>query len=250
MVVLIFLLALLPGILWLWYVYKSDRFEPEPLGNVIIVFIGGFFAVFPAILIELGLRMLLGLTGYATTIYEAIGSAWFIAGAVEEVIKFSVVLFVIYFNKEFDEPVDGIVYASAAAVGFASLENFFYMLRFGAHVIVLRGPLSTLGHIVFSTLWGYGLGRGKFHPRIAKKLALYGLLLAALAHGAYNFLLMSPSVFGENIGIPLAFCVIPLTLFLWYVMHKHIKKSEAISPYNPHPEEDELDKYDDMNETA
>ena len=68
MVVLIFLLALLPGILWLWYVYKSDRFEPEPLGDVAIVFICGFFAVLPTILIELGLRMVFGLTGYATTI--------------------------------------------------------------------------------------------------------------------------------------------------------------------------------------
>ena len=239
------IIALIPGVLWMWYIYRRDKFEPEPVGKIILVFFGGFLAVIPVALIEVGVSSLFGLSGDVDSLYEAVGSAWFVAGLVEEFAKFGVVLFAIYYTKEFDEPVDGIVYASAAALGFASLENFFYMSEAGTSVILIRGPLSTFGHVLFSSLWGYGLGRGKFHPKIAKKLCITGLLLAAGAHGLFNFLLMSPGIFSSTIGTILALMVLPFVGGLWILMIRHIRKAEAISRYNPNPEPDELDKFDD-----
>ena len=54
---------------------------------------------------------------------------------------------------------DGLVYAAAASLGFASLENLMYVLAFGPWVMVLRAPLSTLAHVIFGSFWGFPLGR-------------------------------------------------------------------------------------------
>ncbi len=245
-----FILSLLPGILWMYYVYRSDKFEPEPIKTVIMVFFCGFVIFIPTMLIEIGIKDLFGFTGRISSIFEAVGTAYFVTGLVEEFMKFGVVLFAVYYAKEFDEPVDGIVYSSAAALGFASLENFMYMNQYGTQVILLRGPLSTLGHILFSSMWGYGLARGKNHPKIARRLAITGLLFAALAHGTFNFILMSPIIFGYNIGMLIAFFILPFTYGLWVLLRIRIKKSESISPYNPDAEEDDYNVFDDMNDIA
>lgn len=52
----------------------------------------------------------------------------------------------------FDEPGDGLVYSTAASLGFASLENLFYIVQFGPAVMILRAPLSTAGHVVFGAV--------------------------------------------------------------------------------------------------
>lgn len=241
-----FPLSILPGILWMLYIYKSDKFEPEPIKLVLKVFVGGMLIVFVAIPVELGVPYLLGCQGTLTNFLDVFWQAYFVAGVVEEFLKFAVVLFGVYFSKDFSEPVDGIVYSSAVALGFASLENFLYMLQYGASVILVRGTLSTVGHLVFSSFWGYGLGRGKMHPKIANKLALQGLLWSAVTHGTFNFLLMSRIFAGEEAGSLLASIVIPFTAFLWRILAGKIRSAEKISPYNPNKDKDDLNDFNEL----
>ena len=80
----------------------------------------------------------------------------FVVGPVEELCKFAAVRLGPYRSLYFDEPVDGLVYASAASLGFASLENLFYVLEYGPEVMIAP-PLSTVGHLVF--VWGFALGQ-------------------------------------------------------------------------------------------
>ncbi|MCD6532393.1 PrsW family intramembrane metalloprotease [bacterium] len=247
MCIINFILGLLPGILWMWYIYKSDKFEPEPIGKVITVFLGGMFVVLPVAMIEVGVSYFLQVDRGLGPIYDIVATSWFVAGIFEELAKFGVVLFGIYFTKEFDEPVDGIVYASAAALGFASLENFLYMMQHGTAVILIRGPLSTLAHMLFSALWGYGLGRGKFHPSVAKSLAIGGLVLAAGAHGLFNFFLTSEKFLPPVVGALVALLVLPLVLALWIVLKNMIRRAEAESPFAPRRKHEELEEYDDRN---
>jgi RsiW-degrading membrane proteinase PrsW (M82 family) len=54
---------------------------------------------------------------------------------------------------------DGLVYGAAASLGFASLENLAFMLMFGPEAILVRGPLTTLAHLVLSSIWSYPLGQ-------------------------------------------------------------------------------------------
>ncbi|MEE9275404.1 MAG: PrsW family glutamic-type intramembrane protease [bacterium] len=180
-------LAFAPGLFWLWFFYRKDKIEPEPKILIIKVFFWGMVAVFPVSLIE---------TPFAGSQFLLVVIA---APVIEEFAKYFVVRWSIYNNPEFDEPMDGIVYAAAAALGFASTENAFYLLSAGRSspspagavlsVFVIRSLLAVPGHVLFSTMWGCALGWAKFSaPDRARRLIMKGLLLAVGLHALYNWL--------------------------------------------------------------
>ena len=67
------------------------------------------------------------LAGVTAPMPMAIG-CFLVIGPCEELAKFLAVRLFVYRNKEFNEPLDGIIYAAAAALGFASLENVLYVI--------------------------------------------------------------------------------------------------------------------------
>jgi len=99
---------------------------------------------------------------------------------------------------------------SAVALGFASLENLSYMISFGWGVIVLRGPMSTFGHLLFSVVWAYPLALRKIGRRGATSLLLLGLVGSVFAHGLYDFVLFTQSWFAL-----LVFLYLPFLLWCW-----------------------------------
>ncbi len=231
MCILNFLIAMLPGILWMTFVYKSDKFEPEPLTKVIFVFAMGAVSVLAALVIELGIVAIFGASSMsdAQSLWELAFHSWIVAGVVEEVVKFCTMVFFAYFAKDFSEPLDGIVYSSAVALGFASLENFLYMEQYGTNVIFIRAAFSTAGHLLFSAMWGYALGRGKFAHKLAKRLVITGLALSAVLHGLYNFLLMSPSFYDDNLRA-FGFAIF-LAAFggMWIIFLRKLHRAQALS---------------------
>ena len=196
------IVPMIPGVIWLWVIYKTDWYEPEPKRLVLATFALGIVALAPAF----GIERLIGMaypflryieaaaaTGVMAPIPTAIG-CFLVIGPCEEIAKFLAVRLFVYRNKEFNEPLDGIIYAAAAALGFASLENVLYVLdQQGGHVhidwraLAIRSLFALPGHVIFSTTWGYALGRKKFDAtfRVWPMVAL-----AALLHGLYDFLLM------------------------------------------------------------
>ncbi|MBF2052282.1 MAG: PrsW family intramembrane metalloprotease [Candidatus Sericytochromatia bacterium] len=109
----------------------------------------------------------------------------------EEYLKFYVVFRFVYQRQVFQTPHEGMFYASAAALGFATAENLLYMGRMGWQVIFLRAGLTPLAHVLFALLWGLALGQvaGAGGQQAGSRVLLTGLLLAVLAHGLYNFAL-------------------------------------------------------------
>lgn len=168
-------LAIAPTLFILLYIYKKDRYEPEPLHLVAGVFFLGALTVIPAGIIEL-------------LFPEGVFSSAFVAPVVEEGLKFLVVYFAVYRHPEFDEPVDGIVYAAAASLGFATIENILYVIDGGLAVGIVRAIASVPGHVVFACVWGFALGTARFRPENEKTgIILSGLFLGMLMHGIFNF---------------------------------------------------------------
>ena len=198
-------LAIAPAIFIAWYLYRKDRYEPEPLHLLAGVFFLGALSVIPAALLELP---------FDSTIFTSA----VIAPLVEECLKFSVVFFVMYRNPEFDEPMDGIVYAAAAGLGFATIENIFYVLDGGVAVGILRAVASVPGHVIFSCIWGFALGRAKFWPASQRGGIIFtGLAGAILLHGIFNFSLE----YFELLGLIMILVVmIPLG---WWVTCRNIR---------------------------
>ena len=127
-----------------------------------------------------------------TDLATAAAAMLFVVGPAEEVSKFLAVRLGPYRSLYFDEPRDGLVYAAAASLGFASLENLFYILSFGPEVMIGRAPVSTLAHVIFGSFWGYGLGMQAQEGRRARRLWLWATLaVAAAVHGVFNILVFT-----------------------------------------------------------
>lgn len=202
-------LAFAPGVFWLWFIWKKDKYEREPSRYLMATFFLGAVMVFPAAFVE-----------YLLSIGEGI-TDMLIVGLVEEVGKFLAVFLYVYRKSEFNEIMDGIVYSAAAALGFASLENLFYIQGFGPGVMVGRAIFSTLGHVLFASFWGYSLGVKKI---TGKNTLIRGLILSVIAHGIYNSILMSGYWY-------IMVLVIPLMIILYKSMSGKIKKSLDASPF-------------------
>ena len=219
----LFMLAFAPGLFILMYVYFRDRYERENPFTVLRIFVMGTVAVLPAIQLEHWLAPAAhNLTGSSTASLAV--SVFLVIGPVEELCKFAVVWFGIYQSEEFNEPMDGLVYSTAAAMGFASVENFLYLNFHGTGAAPVRALLAVPGHLFFSGIWGYHMGLAKF--RWEKPRSIRGALVAAaFLHGCYDFLVASQT--------GLAALSVPLMAALAYGFLKEIDAALEVSPWNP-----------------
>lgn len=209
---LVFVIALAPGLFWLWFFYKQDCYEPEPLALVAKMFFLGMVAAGIALFIE-------------NLIVPYVPGLLFPALAVpvtEELAKFSMVVLFVYRDAEFDEPMDGIVYATATALGFATLENLLYVLpvqSLSSLVVTgsFRAILSVPGHALFAVFWGYALGIARFRPPGTRiPVVAAGLVLAIAVHGFFN-LLLDQSYTGMAV---LLLLILPC---IWWIAEKRIR---------------------------
>lgn len=186
-------LGFAPGLFWLWMVVRGNLHRPDPMSLVLRTFLLGVAIAVPVVVVE---HILQGADSAAITSRMSLGEAAFlafvVAGLVEEFGKFLVIRLSLYDSPYFDEPLRGLVYAAAVALGFASIENVHYMLQFGPAVLLPRALLSTLAHVFFAGLWGYGLGADRKARRDgapARGFAFLGLTGGIVAHGAFDVFL-------------------------------------------------------------
>jgi len=231
----ILVLAFAPGLFWLYIAYRWDRYHPEPKGLVIRTFFLGMLSVIPVLIVETALFLPIIISNFDSILANPVDwltelntgqmayVAFIIAGCTEEFFKFLVVRATVYRSPYFDDGADGLVYASAAALGFATLENFSYMLQFGWDVILLRGPISTLAHVLFSVLWGYPLALKKVGRKNAALWLWLGLIGAMVAHGLFNYVLFLESWY--------QWLAIPLFIGMVFVLNILLRHSRRISPH-------------------
>lgn len=218
MILWLVVLAFGPGIFWLWYVYQKDRWEPEPRTLVIKTFLLGMACALPAALLEVPFAWS---GGFLIVVA---------APVIEEYAKYFVVSRTVYRYIEFSEPMDGIVYSAAAALGFASIENLLYLAvaqnqQMLTPVFLGRAVFSVPGHVLFSTIWGAALGRAKFVSDPARQRALIhgGLVTAMAAHGVFNLLAMF-----ELLG---AAGLLVFLFFAWKFFHQRVEAALSESSY-------------------
>ena len=125
-VLLNIILAAVPSVLVIIFIYRKDRGGKEPPLLVFMAFVIGFFAVIPAVLIEIVfIEVGMNFTGIAYQLFRAFA----IAALVEEGVKLAAVRLFLYKRKHFNEVADGILYTIAASLGFAFFENILYHLQ-------------------------------------------------------------------------------------------------------------------------
>ncbi len=184
------LLALVPAFIWLAFFYIQDSVEPEPKGYVFAVFLlGGLLAAAIGIpVVENLFRVSHWL--YTNTLSAILGGI-LVVGFTQEFLKYAAVRYSIYNSAEYDEPTDGVTYATAAGLGYATMLNINFVISNGGVDLgagMIRMAVVALAHASFSGITGYFLGRAKFESESIWWMPL-GISLAAIFNGIFNWLL-------------------------------------------------------------
>jgi protease PrsW len=212
--------ATIPVPLYVVLVLWIDRYESEPLWMLATAFFwGALIATFFAFLLNTTSQGIVGSLSDAGA-GEAF-AAVISAPIVEEVGKAIIVVIFFFWKKdEFDGVVDGIVYASMAALGFAMTENILYYGKAAAEgggdaltlTIIIRGFFAPFSHPLFTSLTGIGLGLARQSTNIAIKLLtpIVGLLMAIFMHSIWN----GSAVFGGGGVFVLTYLIVMVPAFL------------------------------------
>ena len=176
---------------WIFYFWHKDKYEHEPVKKILKVFlISVVITNFVAIPEEIGLLFLRKFPSKDMLFLYFL----FFVGFVEEFAKFIPVRYIIFKDKEFDEPVDGLIYTSVSAAGFMLVENIIYiysgiMQGYGGMMTISR-IISSPMHILFSAYYGYAMGIVKYFPEKSKSLIKRNFIIASILHGLFDFFII------------------------------------------------------------
>jgi RsiW-degrading membrane proteinase PrsW (M82 family) len=140
----------------------ASSLAPERLRLLLATFALGALVFVPAWLLEERLRVWVGLdertklTDLTMLVY-----AFFVAAPLEQGLKVAAVT-PAWRARRVTTPVDGIVYAAAAALGFISAHNAVFLLSEPASLLrAARALIAVPAHLFFAGAWGYMIGRDR-----------------------------------------------------------------------------------------
>ena len=220
------LVTFVPSIVLLLYFTLSDRFK-EPKGTVLLIFFLGFLICLPAgILNGLSHDFFYDGSRYSENLTSSfLGPAW-----AEELLKFSILYFIVLKRDEFNEPMDGLVYGAVVSLGFATYENYTYVYEWAeiiakeenvnlaelSYLVALGRSYSAIPmHGLNGAVMGYYFGMYAFTGN--KKFLIFSLALPYLFHGFYNFLIWTNPMIKNGI----------IVIFSFY-LHVDLKKKKKL----------------------
>lgn len=198
-------LGLLPSFGWLAFYLREDLKHPEPKKLIFFTFLAGAFST----VFVLQTQMILN--RWIDDLVLPYGLVYFLLlAAIEEIFKFLAVYFAVGYRKEFDEPIDAMIYMIVAALGFAAVENVASIVQsFNAvstgplETVTLRFVGATLLHTLSSGLVGYYWGRAMAKKSDYSGLIIRGLIFATLLHAIFNYFIINL----ESLAVPLIFLI-------------------------------------------
>ena len=206
------LVTILPSILIILFFVNSDKFK-EPKSEIIKVFIFGILITIPAYI----LNTFLGDFWYNNTkVSQNLISSFLTAAPVEEGLKLSILYYFVYKMKDFNEPLDGIVYGVTASLGFATLENIYYVYLLADHfqttpmaLAVVRSFSAVPAHAVFGIFMGYFFMKYSFIKKGDN--LFFAFIVPFVLHGCYNLFIASN--FFVSLSLVIIAWIVALRLF-------------------------------------
>ncbi|UTR14611.1 glutamic-type intramembrane protease PrsW [Salipaludibacillus sp. LMS25] len=205
--------AITPAVALLTFFYLKDEFEQEPIIMVVRSFIYGALLVFPVMFIQFAIQ-------YETEIASPFLLIFFKASFIEEFLKWFIVLITIFYHVHFNQRYDGIVYATAVALGFASVENVLYLLANGVDTAFFRAVFPVTSHALFGVVMGFYFGKAKFNREKRYRYLFLAFFFPYTLHSLYNLILVVLSSW--------MYVLIPFMIALWMIALKHIKKANRL----------------------
>ena len=202
----ILLYTFMPSLIGFALIYFLDR-DREPILTIFTILFAGFLLCLPAGLLNTYVPPLIGLNDDDA----------FVAGFTEEPLKFLAFLMFVKTRKEFNEPMDAVVYGAMLSIGFATFENFEYVYLYEfdvapVTVAIIRAFTAVPLHICCGIIMGYFLALGFYKPSFINYSK--ALSVPAFLHATYNY------IDAEVKTLAFMICIIGFTVFL----HKQVRK--------------------------
>ena len=210
-------ITVVPSILILLFFYLSDKFK-EPKSTITTVFFLGILICLPAGILNGFMSDNFGdPKNQHDLTHSFLGPAW-----TEEILKFLVLYTIVLRRKEFNEPMDGIVYGVVVSLGFATYENYDYVFRLAeiweidpAQLAIWRSYSAVPMHGLNGCIMGFYFGMYAFSAN--KKYLILSLILPYLFHGFYNFLVW-----------PYPMTIIGILVLFSFYLHNELKRKQKL----------------------
>lgn len=182
--------GMVPTFLWLWFWLTEEDTHSEPVGLIILTFVGGAFGVLVLLPLKPVIQALSLAPSHITVVYAVL----------EELVKFGMVALIAFSSSAVTRATDYTIFLVTGALGFSALENTLYLItpiaqRVDVGSIVITGNVRFLGatvlHSISVALIGVLLGLAYAADGFWKFLhGAVGLAIAAGLHTVFNYFIM------------------------------------------------------------
>lgn len=195
-----------PPAAWIALLSRSERLRGRrrlAIGTALL----GALAFVPALLLETSVQRWAGLDKNAHTLdLLTLVYVFIVAAPLEQGLKVAAVA-PLARVRHMSEPFDGIVYASAAALGFVSAHNAVFLWGLPLPSIALvRALLAVPAHLFFAAIWGYALGRER-KRRLGGSRFNASWVVAMLFNGVYDYLVFARRPIALFAAAPMLLCI-------------------------------------------
>ena len=193
-------LALIPGLVLLFAVWKLDTVEKESPILLAKLFAAGVVVMLADVLIRtLGLKLLESTYDGTSILFYTFLDAFILTALIEEGLRFIVLKLITWKDKEFNYTFDAVVYSVAVSVGFLICENIVLMIKYGSDIRPASLLLPLFAQLVISVFMGYFYGLAKVAESKGeiknKKLHMCeAVLIPVVIHGIYEMCVKSDSI--------------------------------------------------------
>ncbi|WP_062046764.1 glutamic-type intramembrane protease PrsW [Bacillus sp. JCM 19034] len=206
--------AIAPGLALLSYFYLRNHYSGTTIGFILKTFFVGALLVFPVMVLQYAFLA----EGY---FIQPLLRTFILYGFVEEFFKWFLLYIFTYQHATFTKRYDGIVFAVSLSLGFATLENVFYLLANGLDAALGRAIFPVSSHALYGVIMGYYFGRSKLEKTGKYKNLLLALLFPVLLHGTYDYIIILFEMY-------FLFGTIPFMLLLWWIAITKMKRAHQL----------------------
>ena len=234
-------IVFLVGVVWALFFYLQDRRDPEPISHIALSFIAGMAAASLAAIPLLNIIFQVPRWIYSSTFLFILGS-FFITAFIVNFLFYIVIRYGFYPLKEFDEPVDGMVYGAIIGVGFASVNCLHYLYSQPTFTLFTIAYIATTNILIYpgiGSIIGYAIGNAKFKRKNIEGASFIGIIVGIAVLGTYHlssefiFLSGSSQAFWLSFFLTMIYSLLIL-LFCYWKMRKLTEKNlHAHVPVTP-----------------
>jgi protease PrsW len=210
--------SFLPVVVILAYTWFRDIEHPEPWTLLAKCFIGGALTTLLWRLFDFPSLDPI----HIAKVWKDIFESFFFAAVPEEFVKLAMLYLLVWKSRDFDQRLDGIVYAVFVSVGFAAVENYMYVTHLGIATAVIRMYTAVPCHAICGIVMGYFFTLAKFSRQ--RKYHFYAYLMPVLVHGVYDSLISAAHDISSDpwFYIMVMFVLIWVMIRIWKFFDKKI----------------------------